>query len=75
MACKTLVHRLLDPWIIEKINEEERKKKEEKRPSVYIEDDDFLPSRKDPVRERITYIEPPEKKDDQSLYIMSRKVF
>lgn len=68
MACKTLVHKLLDPWIIEKITEEERKRKQEdKRPRVYIEEP--LPDRKDDtVRKRIPYIDPLEKTDDKRLY-------
>ncbi len=53
-----LEYRLLDPWIIEKLKEEERKR-EEQRPTLPIEDPDYeyapLPSKNDKKSDRGVY--------------------
>ena len=75
MAYETLVHKLLDPWIIEKINEEERRKQEDKRPRVYIEEEPW-PGKEDDGHESTLYIEPPKENDGKGLYKVDfRKVF
>ncbi len=75
MAYETLVHKLLDPWIIEKINEEERKKQEDKRPRIYIEEEPW-PGREGDSSEKTSYIDPPKEKEGNGLYRVDlQKVF